>query len=1002
MKTNKILLFPVHWCVLILIFCVFGSFTTASAAEPSKRTVVEKIASVIDPLYPYAIKVSVSPSRPGTYEIDLPEEKLAELLQTVCPDPVAGKAFAHDGVTVMGKSGRKIGGYQIVIIGDNLAKHGDFDPSIDISDSPWRHITEQNIALKRRDDGTPILWADLDKIVDVPLSQEVELDSGSSYLLQYEIYSDVQQGEGTVWLADLQETSDLSAFRGSYVPSLPPQRQWTPVMRLLHASVPKAELRINVMAEGKLGFADVRLNKIRWRLTVNLDKAGNQDLYICYVPRSGGWITLPKPEMIAKNKDIPKLRLAAAAVAHSVDQGVLGQMIDAGPIKAWYLDPTYPLIVDRLPRVKLSEPYIISNKAQSSVTAPGIKLTMAKGERRTILMAVQADTNWFKLIEKKNSLPVEVTVQRIAQIPVYHDWTFNTLLEKRLDALVDVNDPLIPFHAEGPQVLAITFHADEKQEPGHVNGELSLEFQTAYPAWQWLKIPVELKILPVTVKPMRHFQTNFGLHNLMLTWRSTSDIWNSEFVPPVRFYGYRVEERYKNRGGDEIVPTFETFEEDPVRDIFDVEVNTLLDYCLQPMTPTLLYPPIFKVNDSGDNSAAPASYEKMRPLKGADFPLGTVWRNTSGDSSVVPTLSDWDWTQYDQAIEKFVKARGITCFTLLHTAGGGTRAIRLGTEFTYGLDHDPKYLADTKKYKQLTSDAFYQLVGDFFDAWAKHLDELGVLDYAYICVDETAPDYYLAFKRWAEAIKSRPYAKRIKIYHTLQHTEYYTMTVDGKSGSPLLLRDVFDIVAPENDDGLNSFFEPGNWNKERGADPTTWVYYVDTDRLRIDRAGLNTLLIPLQLESYGVSGFHHWTLRMWSHPEKPYPEKILPNGISRGPSYNPWINPYYFHGHGLLSFFYPPDPRGPTQEPTNKVIPSYRLALLREGIQNRAVLEILKKGEDDAGRKLNVSKKEVEKLRQELARLWINPVQWYVSRPLYNQWKKDLYRLLENAADAKQ
>lgn len=136
---------------------------------------------------------------------------------------------------------------------------------------------------------------------------------------------------------------------------------------------------------------------------------------------------------------------------------------------------------------------------------------------------------------------------------------------------------------------------------------------------------------------------------------------------------------------------------------------------------------------------------------------------------------------------------------------------------------------------------------------------------------------------------------------------------------------------------------------------------------------------------------------MWSHPEKPYPERIQPNGISRGPSYNPWINPYYLHGHGLLSFFYPPDPRGPTQEPTNKVIPSYRLALLREGIQDRAVLEILKKGEDDAGRKLNVSKKEVEKLRQELARLWINPVQWYVSRPLYNQWKKDLYRLLEKS-----
>ena len=63
------------------------------------------------------------------------------------------------------------------------------------------------------------------------------------------------------------------------------------------------------------------------------------------------------------------------------------------------------------------------------------------------------------------------------------------------------------------------------------------------------------------------------------------------------------------------------------------------------------------------------------------------------------------------------------------------------------------------------------------------------------------------------------------------------------------------------------------------------------------------------------------------------------------------------------------------------------------------LLEILKKGEDDAGKKLNVSKKEVEKLREELGQLWINPVQWYVSRPLYNTWKKELYRLLENKTD---
>jgi hypothetical protein len=98
----------------------------------------------------------------------------------------------------------------------------------------------------------------------------------------------------------------------------------------------------------------------------------------------------------------------------------------------------------------------------------------------------------------------------------------------------------------------------------------------------------------------------------------------------------------------------------------------------------------------------------------------------------------------------------------------------------------------------------------------------------------------------------------------------------------------------------------------------------------------------------------------------------------------------------MLSFFYPPDPRGIADEPTLKVIPSYRLALIRDGIQLRALLEVLDAGIDDEGATIKVNKTKLDNAKCQIEKLWAdNPVQWYISYDVYKNFSNLLFEAIE-------
>jgi hypothetical protein len=361
-----------------------------------------------------------------------------------------------------------------------------------------------------------------------------------------------------------------------------------------------------------------------------------------------------------------------------------------------------------------------------------------------------------------------------------------------------------------------------------------------------------------------------------------------------------------------------------------------------------------------------------------------------------PELKNWDFSDYDASIRELLIARDVPVHVIGRTNGHLMHKFRLANNVTYSFRPQEKQLP----WKQLPRDEYLELVGNYFEAMAAHLAELGVLDRALFVIDESDPATYELMRDYVFAIKSGPHGRHIAVGHTTYKPSTYTRRDENDR---LVLDPVLDVPMPDNDDHFNHF-EP-EWNSRMSPGKRQWVYYVESDHFDLLNAGLSTIVTPLKLRHFGAEGWYCWASFIWSLP---YPKTdVVGMKYPSGPVVNPWLNPFYHHGPGVLSFFYPPDPRGPAPRREagtpdaylDRIIPSYRLILMRDGIQNRALLEVLERGRDDAGNALGVEQAKLAAAREQLERLWApNPVQWYLSYDAYRAATRLLYEACGDAA----
>ncbi len=237
---------------------------------------------------------------------------------------------------------------------------------------------------------------------------------------------------------------------------------------------------------------------------------------------------------------------------------------------------------------------------------------------------------------------------------------------------------------------------------------------------------------------------------------------------------------------------------------------------------------------------------------------------------------------------------------------------------------------------------------------AAFLKQKGWLDLAYIQIDEPQSRHFAGVCNWIRAFRQLPNAKDIKMFAFVYNGDCYDR-----------LRDAVDILVPENNDHYNHVSPTAiaQWPRDKEV----WCYWTNTAHQWIDSPGLNARLWSPKTWWMGAKGMAVWAITLW------WQEK---DNLKLE---NPWTNPYSTWGNGVLAYFYPPNPKGTDlPEKDTTIVPSLRMVLTRDGIEDyeyAVILERLLGEAKRAGRQTDRAEAALSKMRRQFR----TPVSWTLS-----------------------
>lgn len=251
-----------------------------------------------------------------------------------------------------------------------------------------------------------------------------------------------------------------------------------------------------------------------------------------------------------------------------------------------------------------------------------------------------------------------------------------------------------------------------------------------------------------------------------------------------------------------------------------------------------------------------------------------------------------DFSEFDKAMEKYLDQYHFTSFNM----GGLPRELN-GAE-----QYSPEYV---------------RLFTLIFHKIQEHLREKGWLHKAYwYWVDEPMKESYPGVKQGLELLKSScPEIRRLLTLHIEQTPapDFYNLV------------NLWVPIAARYD------AKRAWWRQELGEQ--VWWYVCTGPRCPyannfIDHPGINHRIRFWQADKYGLDGDLYWSLTYWVQNPWEQAMSIPPDGKGT------WGN-----GDGRL--LYPPQPQKPTEPLVAPSIPSLRLELLRDGIEDREPLVFL-------------------------------------------------------------
>ena len=182
--------------VLVVFLAVFGAIFTecckgGSSTQVTFAATTNDDKEWFDHYYPYRIEIELDGEYEGKVAVDISIEKIIKALADVSPDVVNLHSFAFEKALLVDPASKKVvGGFKLFPEVENLALHGNFDPSQDMSTSPWKRFQPAAMKIEQvHDDGETFnaLFVTKEKVTNSWLSQSVELEPGAMYLLDYKV-----------------------------------------------------------------------------------------------------------------------------------------------------------------------------------------------------------------------------------------------------------------------------------------------------------------------------------------------------------------------------------------------------------------------------------------------------------------------------------------------------------------------------------------------------------------------------------------------------------------------------------------------------------------------------------------------------------------------------------------------------------------------------------------------------------------------------------------------
>lgn len=908
----------------------------------------------LDPRIPNRVRLKLAQPASGRVVIDLSADQLVLALSAVSQENLSLESFAFEKARLALPDRTEIaGGFRLLVDNRNLIRNGRLQAGSDGRPPAWSGFNPERMKLTTaeiRGTSQPVLLAEGQSIANVALTQPLRLQPGEFYLLTAWLRRESRNGELNIQLRDPVKPYFADCF-SSYVPITSPPGQWTEERTLAYPTKEDVEVAIFAGLDGRGEIGDISLRPASWKLVVDLPKP-TSEILLYVPPRAGHRLTVPHPELCLTEADLAKLpvRAATTLVPEALTTTPFPFLAQSEAVTVWAVPPETPLRAETLPSTK---------PASVQPNAP-VSLWIPRGGAASFAIVVDAGAETLDLTASLSEMPLQAELRRLAPIPIYDGPHPNgKRVEVRFDAMTPLDMPDLPESSSGLHLIGVTLRVPEDAPAGKQSATVTLSLGShGANGEQTLTIPLEVEISPVVVRPMEHFAVIFGANHFLSQYNPGPNLpFTEKSISVAKYHGFHEDNLKLSAMLDGITGDFDKYRKTAIADLAMKYFHRMADDNIltqSPIQKTFTY----KVVPQGPDQA--------------------------------PKLTDWDFSEYDKGVEGFLKKRNIPWFAAFHTNGHQMDKLRLSD----GKFYSPNPPQGTTPWVQLPLEEFNKLLADYFGTLATHLEKQGVLDRAFILVDESDPSTYETILNFARAVRSTPAGQKLKFGHTTYKPSTYSLR---KKDGELYMDEILDLPMPENDDHFN-FFEPEFHARFKRPGKESWVYNVETDHMSLLHAGVSTALMPLKLHHFGVTGWYCWASFIWSMP---YPIKG-PESVGQkypsGPVINPWVNPFYHHGPGVLSFFYPPNPSGPADQPTDRIIPSWRLGLLRDGIQAVALLDIARKGTDDAGNPVVVQAEKLKQAEETLAGMLAdNPVQWHPSAQAFAHFLTALHAALSPA-----